>query len=62
MPEFYGKMNVKSVCTNNKYFAAIYGDGSAKSNDLSIAQDLNHRLPDLLDKVNFYTYDLQKGR
>ena len=62
MSEYYGKMSVNSICTNNKYFAALHGDGSAKSNDLGIAADLNHRLPDLLDKANFYTYDLQKGK
>ncbi|NIM47577.1 MAG: hypothetical protein GTN40_05485 [Candidatus Aenigmarchaeota archaeon] len=62
MPEYYGKMSVTSVCTNNKYFSAIHGRGSTKSNDLGIARDLSHRLPDVLDKANFYTYDLQRRR
>lgn len=63
MPEeYYGKINVNSVCASNKYFSAIHGDASAKSNDLPIARDLSSHLPDLLDKANSYTYDLQKSR
>jgi len=58
MTEYYGKINVSSICTNNKYFSAIHGRGSTKSNDLGIARDLSHRLPDLVDKANYYTYDL----
>jgi len=62
MTEYYGKINVNSVCTNNKYFSAIHGDASAKSNDLPIARDLSHNLPNLLDKANIYTYELQRDR
>jgi len=62
MSEYYGKISVNSVCANNKYFSAIHGDASAKSNDLGIAQDLSSHLPDLLDKANSYTYDLQRRR
>jgi hypothetical protein len=62
MTEYYGKISVNSICTNNKYFSAIHGDGSAKSNDLDIAKDLSHRLPDLVDHANEYTYDLQRNR
>ncbi len=62
MSEYYGKINVNSICTNNKYFSAIHGDASAKSNDLPIARDLSRSLPDLLDKANTYTYDLQRNR
>ena len=62
MTEYYGKISVNSVCTNNKYFSAIHGDANAKSNDLPIARDLSSRLPDLLDKANSYTYDLQRNR
>ena len=62
MTEYYGKISVNSICTNNKYFAGLHGDANAKSNDLGIAQDLSHRIPDLLDRANFYTYDLQRNR
>lgn len=62
MPEYYGKIGVNSICTNNKYFSAIHGDGSAKSNDLGIATELSKKLPKLVSEANFYTYDLQKGR
>lgn len=62
MTEYYGKISVNSICTNNKYFSALHGDANAKSNDLGIAQDLSSHLPDLLDKANSYTYDLQRRR
>ena len=62
MPEYYGKISVNSICTNNKYFSAIHGDGSAKSNDLGIARGLNKKLPSLLGEANYYTYDLQSRR
>ena len=62
MSEYYGKISVNSVCVSNKYFSAIHGDASAKSNDLAIARDLSHSLPDLLDSTNYYTYDLQRRR
>jgi len=62
MTEYYGKINVNSICTNNKYFAALHGDANAKSNDLAIARDLSSHLPDLLDKANTYTYELQRSR
>jgi hypothetical protein len=60
--EYYGKISVNSICTSNKYFSGLHGDANAKSNDLSIAQDLSHSLPNLLDKANSYTYDLQRNR
>jgi len=62
MSEYYGKISVNSVCASNKYFSAIHGDANSKSNDLGIAQDLSHSLPDLLDKANFYTYDMQRRK
>jgi hypothetical protein len=62
MTEYYGKISVNSVCTNNQYFAGMHGDANSKSNDLEIARDLSHSLPDLLDKANSYTYRLQGGK
>jgi hypothetical protein len=60
--EYYGRISVNSICSNNKYFAGIHGDANAKSNDLSISKELSHSLPDLLDKANFYVYDMQRRR
>ena len=62
MTEYYGKISVSSICTNNKYFSAIHGRGSAKSNDLPIARGLSERLPDLVDNANRYTFELQRRR
>lgn len=62
MTDYYGRISVNSVCTNNKYFAAMHGDANSKSNDLDIARDISHSLPNLLDKANNYTYDLQRNR
>lgn len=62
MTEYYGKISVNSICSSNKYFSGIHGDANAKSNDIVIARDISHSLPDLLDKANFYTYDMQRSR
>ena len=62
MTEYYGKISINSICSSNKYFSGIHGDASSKSNDLVIARDISHSLPDLLDKANFYSYDLERNR
>ena len=62
MSEYYGKISVNSICTSNQYFSALHGDADAKSNDLPIARELSSSLPNLLDKANSYTYELQRNR
>jgi hypothetical protein len=59
--EYYGKISVKSFCTNNRFFSGIYGDAKAESNVEDVNRDLCHSLPKLLDKANYYVYDLKRG-
>jgi len=62
MGEYYGKMSVLSICSNTKYVSVIKGDGSVKSNDPYVNMELARRLPDVLDKANYYVYDLQRSK
>ncbi|MFH0798174.1 MAG: hypothetical protein V1906_02060 [Candidatus Woesearchaeota archaeon] len=62
MVEYYGKISVNSICTNNKYFSGLHGDADVKSNVIEISRELAPKLPDLLDKANFYMYDMQRGK
>ncbi len=62
MTEYYGKMVVLSVCSRTKYVSVLRGEGSVSSNDLNVNMELSRNIPWVLDKSNFYVYDLEKSK
>ena len=60
--EYYGKMSVMSICSSTKYVSILRGDGDVKSNDRRANIELSVRLPEILDRANYYVYDLERSK
>jgi len=62
MKEYYSKITVLSICSKTKYASVLRGEGNASSNDRYANMELSSKLPEILDKSNFYVYDLERSK